>query len=152
MPVVRPLALEFALMKYLAALLFAAFIAVPAFAGTVCRLSFNMTGWSFFYKTAEGTGTITCENGESADVAVWSKGGGVTFGRSKIKDGTGRFTEVDSIEDLFGTYVQTEAHAGAGKSTKASAMTKGTVSLSLTGKGKGVDVGVSFGKFVIERR
>lgn len=134
------------------ALLLVASVALPAHAGTVCRLTFSMSGWSFFYKTAEGTGTISCENGQSASVAVWSKGGGVTFGRSKIKDGTGRFTEVDGIDDLFGTYVQTEAHAGAGKSTKASAMTKGTVSLSLTGKGKGVDVGVSFGKFVIEKR
>lgn len=137
---------------YVVALLLAASVALPAHAGTVCRLTFSMTGWSFFYKTAEGTGTISCENGQSASVSVWSKGGGVTFGRSKIKDGTGRFTEVDSIDDLLGTYVQTEAHAGAGKSTKASAMTKGTVSLSLTGKGKGIDVGVSFGKFVIEKR
>ena len=136
-------------MKYLVALLL---LAVPAQAATDCTMTFSMTGWSFFYRTAEGTGTISCENGQTANVAVWSKGGGVTFGRSKIKDGTGRFTEVDSIDDLFGTYVQTEAHAGAGKSSKASAMTKGTVSLSLVGKGKGVDVGVSFGKFVIEKR
>ncbi|HEV7238738.1 MAG TPA: hypothetical protein VGQ36_05820 [Thermoanaerobaculia bacterium] len=136
--------------KYLVALLL--LFAVPASAGTVCRMNFSMSGWSFFYRTAEGDGTISCENGQTASVHVWSKGGGVTFGRSKIKDGTGRFTEVDSIEDLFGTYVQSEAHAGAGKSTKASAMTKGTVSLSIVGKGKGVDVGISFGKFVIERR
>lgn len=133
-------------------LLLASSVALPAYAGTVCRLTFSMSGWSFFYKTAEGTGTISCDNGQSANVSVLSKGGGVTFGRSKIKDGTGRFTEVDSIDELFGTYVQTEAHAGAGKSAKASAMTKGTVSLSLAGKGKGVDVGVSFGKFVIEKR
>lgn len=139
-------------MKLIVGVLLAAALALPAHAGTVCRLTFSMTGWSFFYKTAEGNGTILCDNGQSANVAVWSKGGGVTFGRSKIKDGTGRFTEVDQLDDLFGTYVQTEAHAGAGKSAKASAMTKGTVSLSLTGKGKGVDVGVSFGKFVIEKR
>jgi len=139
-------------MKKLLFAFLVAILAVPAHAGTVCRMTFTMTGWSFFYKTAEGNGTISCENGQSANVHVWSKGGGVTFGRSRIKDGTGRFTEVDSIDELFGTYVQTEAHAGAGKSTKASAMTKGTVSLSLTGKGKGVDVGVSFGKFVIEKR
>lgn len=136
----------------LAALSLAALIAAPAHAGTVCRMNFSMTGWSFFYKTAEGNGTISCENGQTANVHVYSKGGGVTFGRSKIKNGTGRFTEVDSIEELFGTYVQSEAHAGAGNSAKASAMTKGTVSLSLTGKGKGIDVGISFGKFVIEKR
>ena len=142
-------------MKYAAVviLFLATLVAAPsAHAGTVCRLTYSMTGWSFFYKTAQGNGAISCENGQTSNVYVWSKGGGVTFGRSKIKDGTGRFTEVDSIDDLFGTYVQTEAHAGAGTSTKASAMTKGTVSLSLTGKGKGVDVGVSFGKFVIEKR
>jgi len=127
-------------------------LSIPAEAGTVCRMNFTMTGWSFFYRTAEGDGTISCENGQTAQVHVWSKGGGVTFGRSKIKDGNGRFTEVDSIDDLFGTYVQGEAHAGAGNSNKASAMTKGTVSLSVTGKGKGLDVGVSFGKFVIEKR
>jgi hypothetical protein len=132
-------------MKFLSGLILAAIVAAPVYADTVCHLNFTMSGWSFFYKTAEGDGTITCENGQTANVHVWSKGGGVTFGRSKIKNGTGRFTSVESIDELFGTYVQTEAHAGAGNSTKASAMTKGTVSLSLTGKGKGVDVGVSFG-------
>jgi len=140
-------------MKSLVTSLFlAAMLAVPAHADTDCRMSFTMSGWSFFYRTAEGSGTISCDNGQSATVHVWSKGGGVTFGRSKIKDATGRFTEVDDISELFGTYVQSEAHAGAGKSTKASALTKGNVSLSIVGKGKGVDVGISFGKFVIEKR
>ena len=127
-------------------------LAVPAQADTVCRMNFTMTGWSFFYRTADGNGTISCENGQTANVHVYSKGGGVTFGRSKIKDATGRFTAVDDIDELFGTYVQSEAHAGAGNSTKASALTKGTVSLSIVGKGRGVDVGISFGKFVIEKR
>ena len=142
-------------MKSLLAVLFLAAtlaIAAPAEADTVCRMNFTMTGWSFFYRTAQGNGTISCENGQTANVHVWSKGGGITFGRSKIKDATGRFTAVDDIDQLFGTYVQSEAHAGAGNSTKASALTKGTVSLSIVGKGKGVDVGISFGKFVIEKR
>lgn len=136
----------------LVSLLLGSLLALPLHAGTVCHLEFSMSGWSFFYRTAEGSGRITCENGQTSNVHVYSKGGGVTFGRQKIKDGTGRFTEVDDISELFGTYVQGEAHAGAGNSTKASAMTKGTVSLSIVGKGKGVDVGVSFGKFVIEKR
>lgn len=139
-------------MKAIAGLILAAIIAVPAQAATVCRMTFSMSGWSAFYKTADGTGTIRCDNGQSAKVFVSSKGGGITFGRSKIKDAVGRFTEVDDISDLFGSYVQSEAHAGAGKSAKASAMTKGEVSLSIVGKGKGVDVGISFGKFTIERR
>lgn len=136
----------------LSGLVLAAMVAAPTYADTVCRMNFTMSGWSFFYKTSDGDGTITCENGQTANVHVWSKGGGVTFGRQRIKEGTARFTEVDDIDALFGTYVQSEAHAGAGNSTKASAMTKGTVSMSLTGKGKGVDVGISFGKFVIEKR
>ena len=132
-----------------AALVFA--MALPATAATKCHMSFTMTGWSIFYKTADGSGTITCDNGQSAHVKLSLKGGGITFGRSKIKDATGTFTEVDGISELFGTYVQGEAHAGAGKSAKASAMTKGEVSLSMVGKGQGVDVGIAFGKFTIEK-
>jgi hypothetical protein len=131
-----------------AVLLFA--MSFPAFAETKCHMKFTMAGWSAFYKTAEGSGTITCDNGQSARVKVSSKGGGITFGRSKI-NAIGTFTDVDGISELFGTYVQSEAHAGAGKSTKASAMTKGEVSLSIVGKGQGVDVGIAFGKFTIER-
>ena len=133
----------------LAALIFA--MALPAGAGTMCHMKFSLTGWSVFYKTADGSGTITCDNGQSARVKLTSRGGGITFGRSKIKDATGTFTEVDGISEVFGTYVQGEAHAGAGKSAKASAMTKGEVSLSLVGKGQGVDVGIAFGKFTIEK-
>ena len=133
----------------LAALIFA--MALPAGAGTMCHMKFSLTGWSMFYKTADGSGTITCDNGQSARVKLTSRGGGITFGRSKIKDATGTFTEVDGISEVFGTYVQGEAHAGAGKSAKASAMTKGEVSLSLVGKGQGVDVGIAFGKFTIEK-
>jgi hypothetical protein len=129
-----------------------AMLALPVYAGTMCQMSFTMSSWSAFYKTGHGTGTITCDNGQTARVKVSSKGGGITFGRSKIKDGIGKFTEVDDISELFGSYAQGEAHAGAGKSANAGALTKGDVSLSLAGKGKGVDVGISFGKFTIEKQ
>lgn len=126
-------------------------MAVPAQAGTMCEMKFTMSGWSAFYKTSSGTGTIRCDNGQKAKVNVSSKGGGITFGRSKIKDAVGKFTEVDDISDLFGSYGQGEAHAGAGKSAKASVVTKGDISLAIAGKGTGVDVGISFGKFTIEK-
>jgi hypothetical protein len=126
-------------------------LAVPVQAGTMCEMTFTMTGWSAFYKTSSGTGTIKCDNGQKAKVKVSSKGGGITFGRSKIKDAIGKFTEVDDISDLFGSYGQGEAHAGAGKSAKASVVTKGDISLAIAGKGTGVDVGISFGKFTIEK-
>lgn len=127
------------------------FGAVAAQAGTVCEMTFTMSGWSAFYKTSSGTGVIKCDNGQKAKVKVSSKGGGITFGRSKIKDAIGKFTEVDDISDLFGSYGQGEAHAGAGKSAKASVVTKGDISLAIAGKGTGVDVGISFGKFTIEK-
>lgn len=126
-------------------------LTLPVQAGTTCKMTFSMTGWSAFYKTSEGTGTITCDNGQKAKVKVSSKGGGITFGRSKIKDAIGKFTEVDDISELYGSYAHGEAHAGAGKSAKASVLTKGEVSLSIAGKGHGVDVGVSFGKFTIAK-
>ena len=116
-----------------------------------CRMTFSLKGWSAFYKTAKGTGTISCDNGEKARVRLKATGGGLTFGKSEIVGGTGRFTGARNLEELLGSYVQSEAHAGAGKSADAQAMTKGEVSLSLVGKGRGVDIGFAFGKFTIER-
>lgn len=138
--------------RFLSAVAIAAILPLSAQAATKCEMTFTMSGWSAFYKTSSGTGTITCDNGQKAKVKVSSKGGGITFGRSKIKDAIGKFTEVDSINDLFGSYGQGEAHAGAGKSAKASVVTKGDISLAIAGKGTGVDVGISFGKFTIEKQ
>ena len=117
-----------------------------------CKLRFSMAGWSVFYKTASGGGTITCDNGQSMHVSINAKGGGLTFGNSRIEDGTGEFSGVSDIKELLGTYATAEAHAGAGKSTRAQVMTKGEVSLALAGKGKGWDLGVAFGKFTISGR
>jgi len=86
----------------------------------------------------------------TADLPVSAgEGGGITFGKSEIIGGTGRFSAAKSIQELLGSYVQSEAHAGAGKSAAAQALTKGEVSLTLVGTGRGVDVGFAFGKFTI---
>ncbi len=116
-----------------------------------CEMTFNLRGWSAFYKTASGDGAITCNNGQKARVKIRAKGGGFTFGKSEIIGGTGKFTGVRNISEVFGSYVQSEAHAGAGKSADVQAMTKGEVSLALTGTGRGIDIGFAFGKFTIER-
>ena len=117
---------------------------------TECTMTYNLKGWSVFYKTATGSGTITCSNGQSARVKIRAKGGGITFGKSETA-GTGIFTGARDISELFGSYAQSEAHAGAGKSADVQAMTKGNVSLTLSGTGRGVDIGIAFGKFTIER-
>ncbi len=128
-------------------------VAAPAAAGEVsCRLAFDMSGWSAFYKTASGTGRISCDNGQSLAVRIEARGGGLSVGKSEIRDGRGDFSAVRDIRDLLGTYVAAEAHAGAVKSSKAQAMTKGDVSLALAGTGKGWDLGVAFGAFTIEAR
>ncbi len=134
-------------------LMFAGIAGHPAHgAETKCRLRFTLEGWSVFYKSATGSGTINCDNGQSAHVSIKAKGGGLTVGMSKIANGSGTFSEVADIEDTFGTYAAAEAHAGMGKSSDAQVVTKGSVSLALSGTGKGIDLGVGFGKFVIEKK
>ena len=120
--------------------------------GTLCKMTYSLKGWSAFYKTAKGEGKITCDNGQTMKVKVKASGGGITFGKSEIVDGSGKFTEAKSIDDLLGGWAQSEAHAGAGKSADAQALTKGEISLTLAGTGHGVDVGFAFGKFTIERQ
>jgi hypothetical protein len=140
-------------MRRLNVMLFALLLA-PALQArmTECKMTYNLKGWSAFYKTAHGTGKITCSNGQHANVEIDAKGGGLTFGRTQIRDGFGKFSEVESINELFGSYAAGSADAGAGKSVVAQAMTKGEVSLALTGKGSGVTVGISFGKFTITKK
>jgi hypothetical protein len=132
------------------------FLAAPSFAADPaanikCEMKFSMKGWSAIYKRSSGTGTVTCSNGQSATVKLEARGGGITAGKSSIENGRGEFSNVKNIEEIFGSYADAEAHAGAVKSSGARAMTKGEVSLALSGTGRGWDLGVSFGKFTIKR-
>jgi len=133
-----------------------AMLALPATAtagGRIkCKLTFQMSGWSVFYKESSGTGTIKCSNGQSMAVKLRAKGGGLTVGKSTIDDGHGDFSGVNNISELLGTYASAEAHAGAVESAKAQVVTKGEVSLALSGTGTGWDVGVAVGNFTISRR
>ena len=117
-----------------------------------CRLDFSVSGWSVFYKTSSGTGTVSCDNGQRLAVSISAKGGGLSFGKSRIDNGVGEFSGVNDISDVLGTYAAAEAHAGAVKSSKAQVMTKDDVSLALSGTGEGWDIGVALGNFVISRR
>ncbi len=127
--------------------------ALPAAAADLsCSLSFSMTGWSAIYKHSTGTGTVRCSNGQTLPVKIEAKGGGLTFGKSRIDNGTGKFAGVRSIRDVLGGYATGEANAAAGKAAKAQVVTKGPVSLALAGKGEGVELGISFGSFIISER
>lgn len=117
-----------------------------------CHLDFNLSGWSLIYKHAEGTGTVTCNNGQRANVKIVMVGGGLTAGKYRIDHGKGEISDVRSIDDVFGDYAQAGAEAGVVKSSTAQVLTKGTTSLALAGTGEGVNLGISVGKFTISRR
>ncbi|HEY8585599.1 MAG TPA: hypothetical protein VIL60_02605 [Rhodanobacter sp.] len=123
----------------------------PAHAADVsCKMTFQLSGWSVFYKTAKGSGTVRCSNGQTLHVKLRAKGGGLTFGKTKISKGIGKFTGVSNVRDVLGNYANAEAHAGAVKSADAQVLTKGNVALALSGKGEGWNLGVAFGAFIIE--
>ena len=116
-----------------------------------CHLKYSMKGWSVFYQSATGEGTVTCDNGQTVPVTLRAKGGGLTAGTINIIDGVGEISEVADIDQVFGTYASAEASAGAGNAAAARVVTKGPVSIALSGTGQGMDLGLSFGKFVIEK-
>ena len=80
----------------------AALLVAMAFSGNVaaqggpldCTLTFSMEGWSAFYKTAEGEGIVSCSNGQRLPVRISSRGGGITFGKSRIDKGRGEFSGI----------------------------------------------------------
>jgi hypothetical protein len=119
---------------------------------TSCTMKYNLRGWSAFYKTAGGTGMIRCDNGQRADVRLHSRGGGLTAGKTEIRDGVGYFSKVSSINELFGRYDTASAGAAAGKAASAQALVKGNTRLTLTGTGKGVELGLALGRFTITRK
>jgi hypothetical protein len=123
----------------------------PAKAADIsCKMDFQVSGWSVFYQTATGSGVVRCDNGQSMHVRIRVKGGGLTFGKTKITDGVGKFTGVHGIGEIKGHYANAEVHAGAEKSAAAQVLTKGNVSLALSGTGQGWNLGIAFGAFIIE--
>ncbi|MER3447837.1 MAG: hypothetical protein C4291_13850 [Candidatus Dadabacteria bacterium] len=118
---------------------------------THCEMSFTLKGWSVIWKSYNGEGTITCDNGQRARVKVRARGLGLTAGKSEVHEGVGKFSEVTSINELFGSYVAAAAQAGAVKSAQGTVMTKGEVSLALGGKGSGFELGLTIDKFTITR-
>lgn len=126
-------------------------LGMPAHANDIsCKMNFQLSGWSVFYKTAKGTGTVHCSNGQTLKVKLRAKGGGLTFGKTKISNGIGKFSGINNVREVLGHYASAEAHAGAEKSAAAQVLTKGNVSLALSGKGEGWNLGVAFGAFIIE--
>ena len=62
-----------------------------------CDMTYTLKGWSAVYKTAKGEGTITCKSGETAQVEISVKSGGLTFGKTEIYNGKAEISGVKSI-------------------------------------------------------
>lgn len=116
-----------------------------------CTLKFSSTQWSVLYEHAEGTGTVTCDNGKKMEVDISAKGVGLTAGKWRIDHATGKFTRVAKLRDVLGTYAALSANAGLVKAGTVQVLTNGKVSLVLAGSGDGFDVGVTISQFKIER-
>ena len=129
-------------------------LAVPAQAASAssCKLTFSLSEWAVGVKVAHGSGTVTCDNGQMAQVKIEATGVGLTAGKNEVREGHGKFTGVSDIREVFGTYASANAGVGVGKSGDAAALTKGTVSLALAGKGTGVELGLSGEAFTSSRR
>jgi hypothetical protein len=128
------------------------FVAAPLLASTNCELRYKLDSWSFLYKEARGHGVVTCDNGQWSAVKINARGVGLTIGKTKIVDGKGDFSSVSHIDEIFGTYVQAEAHAGVVKSGEASVLTKGPVSLAEAGKGRGMGLGLDVSRLTIKKQ
>jgi len=118
---------------------------------TTCKLHYTLSSWSLVYKHSEGTGVVSCDNGQRMPVKIKTRGGGLTAGHSRIDDGFGQFSPVHNIHDVLGGYATAEANAAAGRAVKGQVVTKGPISLALSGRGKGWELGVAFGSFIISR-
>jgi hypothetical protein len=116
-----------------------------------CKMQYTLTGWSVIYKHADGNGTVRCSNGQRMAVKLSAKGGGLTVGKYKVRNGFGEFAGVRDISDVLGTYASAGADAAAGPGVTSQAMTKGDVSLALSGTGEGVNLGVAITGFTISR-
>ncbi|MDN5923544.1 MAG: hypothetical protein L0H70_00935 [Xanthomonadales bacterium] len=115
-----------------------------------CHMTFAITGWAALVKHASGSGLVTCADGSSSHVVITARGGGLTVGKYHIDNGHGQFTDVHSIAETYGEYIQGAVHAGVVHSGHAQVLSKGTVSLALSGTGQGAGLGVSVGVFDIE--
>ncbi len=121
-----------------------------AFAETKCGMEFELKSWSVFYKSGKGSGTVSCDNGQKARVAIRAKGGGITFGKSSIR-GHGDFKHVNNIREIYGSYASAGGHAGVVKSAAGQSLSKDDITLDLNGTGGGVDLGFDFGSFKISK-
>lgn len=116
-----------------------------------CTMTYKLEGFSLAYKQYDGTGEVSCRNGQKAKVKLSSKSIGFSIGYSVI-EGEGFFTDVKHISEVYGNYISLGNHFGFKNSVDRQILTRGEISLALRGKGKGFDIGVTIGDLSIQPR
>jgi len=116
---------------------------------TSCSITYNLSGWSALYQSYEGTGIVTCTNGQSAHVSLRQHGGGLTFGVLDIEQAKGKFAGVKDIQDIYGTYFSMDVHAGFARAGDARGLFKGYISFGGAGTGGGYTLGTALGGLTI---
>ena len=116
-----------------------------------CTMQFTLHSWAAFYKSGKGDGTISCSNGQKAPIMIRTHGGGVQFGKFNIADGSGKFTPVKSIDQLFGKYATVGGEGAAVKARIGQSLSKDDITLDIKGTGTGGGFGFDFGSFRITK-
>ena len=116
-----------------------------------CSIEYTIKGWAAFYKTYEGTGTVSCPSGQSARVNLSLKGGGFTFGAYEITDGKGMLRGIEKIEDIYGGSFMMDGDAGFGRAVEGRWAPRGVRTRTLSGKGNGYNLGFSLGSLRITK-
>jgi len=119
-------------------------------AESTCRIKYNLSGWSFLYQRYTGTGVITCDNGQVANVSLSLHGAGLTAGIIDIKDAKGKFTGVNDIQELYGTHFTVGVNAGFARAGSARALFKGYIASGAAGKGGGYTLSGTFAGLTIK--
>lgn len=114
-----------------------------------CTMQFELHSWAVFYKSGKGGGSITCDNGQRSDILVRTHGGGIQFGKFNIANGSGKFTPVKSIDQLFGKWATVGGQGAVVKARIGQSLSKDDITLDIKGTGTGGGFGFDFGSFRI---
>ena len=128
------------------------FMSVGSAQAQSCTLEYTMSGWSAFYSTYNGTGTVSCPNGQRATVNLSLKGGGFIFGTAEIKQGMAKIHNVANMNDVYGGSFAAGGTAGFINYVDGYWAPKGSKTVTLSGKGSGYSLGFSLGSLRISKR
>jgi len=116
-----------------------------------CNIQYTLKGWAAFYKTYEGTGTVSCPSGRSVKVNLSLKGGGFTFGAYEITNGKGFLRGINKMEDIYGGSFMMDGDAGFGKVVEGRWAPRGVRTRTFSGKGTGYNLGFALGSLRITK-